>query len=143
MLIKPITVRLIAYGPQANLDALRGRAEDVLKDEHGKVDAACFVIIPAREVHAEIIAKRLDVEVPLKAPTASRPGIAITLPEVNERLTTEWLFEMPVAKTCVVFATWFSPREAVAWQLLIAQGNRWSENRPHTALSDQTDQAGH
>ncbi len=129
MLIKPITVRLIAYGPQANLDTLRSRAEAVLTDEHGSADPACFAIVPAREAHAEIIATRLDAEVPLKAPTASRPGIAITLPEVNERLTTEWLFEMPVAKTCVVFATWFSPREATDWQLLIAQGSRWSENR--------------
>jgi hypothetical protein len=128
MLIKPITVRLIVYGPEASLAALRSRAADLLQEEHGRVEAS-FTAPSAADVHAEIIATRLDAEVKLKAPTASRAGIAITLAEVNERLTTEWLYEMPVAKTCVVFATWFSPREEAAWQLLIAQGSRYAENR--------------
>ncbi len=140
MLIKPITVRLIAYGPKANIASLRGRAELLLKEEHGSIDAESVAIVPARVVHAEIIVTRLDAEVTLKPPTASRAGIAITLAEVNERLTSEWLFELPVAKTCVVFATWFSPREQTAWQLLIAQGSRWSENRRQTDQADQSDQ---
>src|SRR3954466_13462830 len=107
MLIKPITVRLIAYGPEANVAAIRGRAADLLKDEHGKADPAAFVTMTAEDVHAEIMATRLDAEGKLKKTTAPRAGIAITLAEVNERLTTEWLFELPVAKTCVAFATWF------------------------------------
>ncbi len=129
MLIKPISVRLIAYGPEASIAALRGRAADLLKDEHGSVDEASFARVPAADVHDEIIATRMDQEVKLKKPTASRAGIVITLADVNERLTTEWLHELPVAKTCVVFAAWFSPRENAAWQLLVAQGSRWAENR--------------
>ncbi len=129
MLIKPISVRLIAYGPEASVAALRGRAEDLLKDEHGTVDDASFTRDTALAVHDEIIATRMDPEVKLKKPTATRAGIVMTLADVNERLTTEWLHELPVAKTCVVFATWFSPRENAAWQLLIAQGSRWAENR--------------
>ena len=35
VLIKPITVRLIAYGQKANIAAIRSRACDLLKDEHG------------------------------------------------------------------------------------------------------------
>ncbi len=137
MLIKPITVRLIAYGPKASLAALRGRAEDLLKDEHGSVVADGIAIVPARIVHAEIIATRLDAEVTLKIPTASQAGLAITLAEVNERLTTEWLFELPVAKTCVVFAAWFSSRDESDWQLLIAQGSRWSESRRQNEKTDR------
>jgi hypothetical protein len=133
MFLKPITVRLIAYGPKDSVAALRSRAEDLLKDEHGSIDAANFAEVSAADVHAEIIKTRLDSEVPLKKPSAAKIGIAITLPEVNERLATEWLDELPVAKTCVAFATWFSPRESVAWQMLIAQGSKWSENRPQEA----------
>ena len=130
MQVKPITVRLIAYGQKANVAAIRGRAADLIKDEHGKVDEADFVIMKAADVHAEIIATRLDSEITLAKPTASQAGIANTLNQVHERLTNEWLFELPIAKTCTAFATWNSEREPVAWQLLIAQGGRWSENRP-------------
>jgi hypothetical protein len=52
------------------------------------------------------------------------------LPEMNERMVTEWMHELPIAKTCVAFATWFSPREQQNWQLLMADGGRWSEIRP-------------
>src|SRR5688500_6920018 len=128
MQVKPITVRLLVYGQKANVAAIRGRAADLLKDEHGKADESSFTLMPAAEAYAEIIAKRLDSEVELKKPTASQAGIAITLSGVHERLTTEWLFELPVAKTCVAFATWDSQKEPVSWQLLIAQGSRWSEN---------------
>lgn len=130
MQVKPITVRLIAYGPKANVAAIRTRAASLLQDEHGSVDETAFVTMAAADVHAEIMATRLDAEVALKKPGASQAGIAINLGNVHERLTTEWLHELPVAKTCVAFATWISQREPVAWQLLMAQGGRWSENRP-------------
>lgn len=130
MIIKPITIRLVAYGQKANVAAIRTRAVDLLKDEHGKVDAASFTDIPAATAHAEIIAKRLDTDVVLKKPSASRIGIIVTLPDMNERLTVEWLHELPIAKTCVGFATWISEREQVTWQLLMADGGRWSESRP-------------
>ncbi|MBA3707272.1 MAG: hypothetical protein H0W83_00460 [Planctomycetes bacterium] len=130
MLIKPVTIRLIAYGQKANIAAIRGRAADLLKEEHGAVDDACLAPASAADLHAEIIAARWDDEIPLKKPTASQSGLVIILAEVNERLTTEWLYELPVAKTCVAFATWISAREPVSWQLLIAEGRRWSENRP-------------
>ena len=132
MLVKPITVRLLAYGTKANIAAITSRAADVLRDEHGSADETAFVPMPAADVYAEIIGTRWDSDVELKKPSASQAGIAITLGRVHERLTTEWLFELPVAKSCVVFATWESQRDPVAWQVLIAQGDRWSDNRPRT-----------
>lgn len=130
MQITPITVRLIAYGSKANVAAIRTRAAALLKEEHTHVDEACFETLSAAVVHAEISTKRLETEVILVKPTPSQAGIAITLPEVHERITTEWLFELPVAKSCVALATWNSQREPVAWQLLMANGDHWSENRP-------------
>lgn len=129
MIIKPITVRLIVYGQKANVSAIRTRAAALLKDEHGKVDESCFDELTAAKVYDEIEAKRLDQEIELKKPGAAQAGLAITLPEVNERATGEWLDELPVAKTCVVLATWISGREPVAWQMLIIQGDRCSESR--------------
>jgi hypothetical protein len=131
MLIKPITVRIIAYGEKANLAAIRTRAVDLLKEEHGKADPSLIVDLPGTEVHAEIIAKRLDQDPELKKPTAKKPGLAITLPEMNEKTTVEWLHELPLAKTVVVFATWTSHRDNMDWQLLASDGSRWSESRPH------------
>ncbi len=131
VIIKPITIRLIAYGEKANLAAIRTRALDLLKEEHGKVDATLLVDLPATEVHADILAARFDQDVVLKKPTAKKPGLAITLPEMNERMTVEWLHELPLAKTCVLFASWTSPREGMDWQLLAVDGSRWSESRPH------------
>jgi hypothetical protein len=131
MLIKPIDVRLIAYGEKANLAAIRTRAVDLLKEEHGKLDPKLIVEVPGTEVHEEITTKRLDQDPVLKKPTAKKPGIAITLPEMNEKTTVEWLHELPLAKTVVVFATWTSHRENMDWQLLAADGSRWSESRPH------------
>jgi len=130
MLIKPITVRLIAYGQKANVAAIRTRATAFLKDELGAVDAALLVDLSAVDVHAEILATRWDAEIPIKKPTPSQAGICITLKEVHERLTTEWLYELPIAKSCVAFAAWISPRDATAWQLLLLQGDHHSENRP-------------
>lgn len=130
MIIKPITVRLIAYGQKANVANIRTRAADFLKEENGSVDATAFVELSAAKVHAEISAQRLETDIALKKPTPSQCGIAITLAEVNERMAGEWLQELPVAKTCVAFATWISFRENMAWQLLIADGSRWSESRP-------------
>ncbi len=130
MFIKPITIRLLAYGQKANIAAIRTRAAALLQDEHQRLDPALLVAMPAAEVHAEILAKRQDTEAELKKPGASQAGIAITLPEMNERATTAWLNELPVAKTCVAFATWTSPREGQACQLLIADGDRWTANRP-------------
>lgn len=130
MLIQPITVRLIAYGAKANVTAIRNRATDLLKDEHGQVDPAWLVPAEATAVHQEILAQRWDTEAVLKKPTPSQEGVIITLERVHERMTTEWLFELPVAKQCVAFATWVSAREPMAWQLLIAQGRHWSESRP-------------
>jgi hypothetical protein len=130
VLIKPITVRLIAYGQKANIAAIRGRAHDLLKDEHGHVDEAAFADREATAVHEEISAGRLDAEVAIKPPTRSQVGIAITLGEVNERLTVDWLHDLPVAKTCVAFACWTSHRDHASWQLLMASGGRWSESRP-------------
>lgn len=130
MLIRPITVRLIAYGQPSNLVAIRNRALDLLKGEHGSVDPAAIATVTAEAVHGEIVATRWDAEVPLKKPGASQAGIVIILTEVHERLTTEWLHELPVAKTCVAFATWLGAREPGSWQLLMAQGRHWSEQRP-------------
>lgn len=129
MLIKPITVQLLAYGLKANLAAIRKRAIDLLEDEHGRADPACFVEMPAAEVQAAIDSRRLDTEVVLLKPTPSHQGLALTLPEVNERATTAWLHELPVARTCVALAAWDSPREQLAWQMLLAEGRRWSESR--------------
>ncbi len=131
MIIKPITIRLIAYGEKANLAAIRTRATDLLKEEHGKTDPTLLNDLPATEVHAEILAARFDQDVVLKKPTAKKPGLAIILPEMNERMTVEWLHELPLAKTCVLFASWTSPREGMDWQLLAVDGSRWSESRPH------------
>jgi hypothetical protein len=80
-----------------------------------------------------VVAKRWDPEVVLKKPTASQAAIAITLPEVNERATTEWLRELPAAKSCVVFITWLSPRENADFQMLIADGDRATDSRPATS----------
>jgi len=131
MLIKPITVRLIAYGEKANLAAIRTRALDLLKEEHGKLDPTLIADVPGTKVHAEIMEKRVDQDVALKKPTAKKPGMVITLPEMNEKMTVEWLHELPLAKTVVVFATWTSHRENMDWQLLANDGSRWSESRPH------------
>ena len=131
VIIKPITVRLIAYGEKANLAAIRTRAVDLLKEEHGKLDPSLIVELPGSEVHAEIISKRYDQDVELKKPTAKKPGMVITLPEMNEKMTVEWLHELPLAKTVVVFAAWTSHRENMDWQLLANDGSRWSESRPH------------
>ncbi len=130
VLIKPITVRLLTYGQKANVAAIRKRAADLLKDEHGKVDAAAFVETPAAEVHAECLASRWDSDIELKKPTPSQQGLAITLADVHERLTNEWLDELPVAKTCIVFARWTSQRDQAQWQLTIADGQRHSDTRP-------------
>ncbi len=130
MFIKPITIRLIAYGQKANVAAIRLRAARLLKEEHGTVDPAALAEASAASVHEEILANRLDGEVVLKKPTPSQAGIVITLGEVNERMANEWIYELPIAKSCVVFATWSSPREGLAWQLLMADGGRWAESRP-------------
>jgi hypothetical protein len=130
VLIKPITVRLLVYGQKANIAAIRGRAEDLLKDEHGTIAPAAFKTMPGKKVHEAIGAERLDTELVLKVPPPSVVGLSITLTEVNERLTVDWLHELPVAKTCVAFATWISHREGTSWQLLMALGGRWSESRP-------------
>jgi hypothetical protein len=132
VIILPITVRLIAYGPAANISAIRTRAAALLEDEHGASDERSFAPLASAEAHAEITAKRWDTEVPLKKPPPSQAGLLVTLVDVHERATTDWLDELPVAKTCVAFATWISAREPVSWQLLIAQGRRWSENRPQS-----------
>lgn len=130
--IKPITVRIVAYGLKSNVAAIRTRAVALLKDEFGTADPALLRELPADDAHAEIAAKRWDPEVALKKPTASQAAIAITLPEVNERATTEWLRELPAAKSCTVFATWLSPREGADFQMLIADGDRATDSRPAT-----------
>jgi hypothetical protein len=128
--IKPITIRLLAYGQKANVAAIRTRAAAMLKDEHGAVPADAFTDLPAEKVHAEIVAKRSDGDPELKKPTPSQAGLVATLAEVNERMATEWLNELPAAKTCVVFATWTGSREPLAWQMLIADGDRSSDSKP-------------
>lgn len=130
MIIKPITVHIFAYGQKANISSLQHRSSDLLKDEHGTIDARLFVSKSSADIHAKIIAQQWDHDVALKKATPSQPGIAITLPDMNERLTIEWLHEIPVAKTCVIFATWVSHKEKMTWQMLIADGNRSSESRP-------------
>jgi hypothetical protein len=129
VLIKPISVRLIAYGQKANIAAIKNRAAGLLKEEHGKVQIDQFLDLPAKDVFQEIITNRWDNEVVLKTPTASSNGIVISLPDVHERMTTEWLYELPIAKTCVAFATWISHKDNTSWQLLLVQGRHWSENR--------------
>jgi hypothetical protein len=128
--IKPITVRITAYGQKANMAAIRTRAIALLKDEFGKADPALLSELKAADAHAEIVAKRWDGEIELKKPTASQAGTTIILPEVNERMTSEWLRELPIAKSCVFFATWTSPREGFDWQMLIIDGDRATDSRP-------------
>jgi hypothetical protein len=128
--IKPITIRLLAYGQKANVAAIRNRAAAMLKEEHGAVPADAFVDMPAEKVHAEIVARRSDGDPVLKKPTPSQAGLVVTLAEVNERMANEWLSELPVAKTCVVFATWTGSREPMAWQMLLADGDRSTDSTP-------------
>lgn len=127
---KPITIRLVIYGQKANVAAIRTRATALLEEEHGAAAPACFDEVTAAIAHAEVRAKRLDAEVDLKAPGAAQAGLIVTLPEMNERCTVEWLTELPVAKTCVCFASWTSMKEPVVWQMLVALGQRSSESRP-------------
>lgn len=129
MFIKPITVRILAYGTKSNVAAIRTRAAALLKDEFGAADPALLVERGAEQIHDEIAAARWEAEAALKKPTASQAGIAITLPEVNERATAEWLRELPAAKSCVVFAAWTSPREGLDYQMLIADGDRATDSR--------------
>jgi hypothetical protein len=130
VIIKPLTIRILVYGQKANIAAIRKRAVDFLKDEHNKVDPAWLVEKSAADIFQEISDTRWDAEVPLKKPGKSAVGIDITLPEVNQRMADEWMHELPVAKTCYVFATWLDPKENLNWQLLVAEGGRWSESRP-------------
>ena len=130
MIIKPITVRLVTYGQKANVAAIRTRAAALLKDEHGEVPPEAFAVATAADIHGEIAAHRLDTETVLRKPTAAQAGLVLTLADIHERMANEWLQELPVAKTCVVLATWDSPREGVSWQMLFADGDRWSESRP-------------
>ncbi len=133
MLIKPITLRLFVYGQKANVAAIRKRATDLLRDEHGKAAVAgldsAFVDAPAADLHTEILATTWDTEAAPKKPTPSQLGLIATLAEVHERMANEWLDELPVAKTCVVFAQWDSPRDGSSWQTLIVDGRRRSEQR--------------
>lgn len=133
MLIKPITVRLFVYGQKANVAAIRKRAHDLLRDEHGKaadsvLDTA-FVDAPAADLHTKILATTWDAEAAPKKPTPSQLGLIATLTDVHERMANEWLEELPVAKTCVVFAQWDSHRDGSSWQTLIVDGRRRSEQR--------------
>jgi hypothetical protein len=129
MLIKPITVRLLAYGQKANIAKVRKAACDLLDDEHDAIDPSWFVDRPGVEVFNEIVATRWDAEIALKKPSPSQLGIQIVMPDVHERITTEWLYELPIAKTCVLFASWHSTKDDGNWQLLAAEGDRWSERR--------------
>ncbi len=127
--IAPITIRLVAYGQKANVAAVRTRAISFLKEELGTVDDSWFAELDAATAHAEIVAGSTGCDVELRKPTKSQAGIAITLPEVHERMAGEWLNELPAAKTCVVFATWHSARDGLDWRLLIAEGDRWPEGK--------------
>jgi len=127
--IKPITIRLVVYGQKANVAAIRTRAAAMLKEEHGKADPAAFVELSAEAAHDEIAKVRRDAEVPLRKPTPAQAGLAITLAEVNERMASEWLNELPAAKTCVVLATWTGSREPMAWQMLILEGDRSTDSQ--------------
>ena len=133
MIIKPITIRLIAYGQKANIAAIRKRATDLLKEEHGTAAPDAFQESPAKDVHAKISATTLASEVALKAPTPSQAGITVVLAEINGRMGVEWLDELPVAKTCVVYATWTDFRAAMDWQVLIHESGRSSDSRPTSA----------
>lgn len=128
-LVKPITVRLLAYGSKANLAALRKGAGDALKDEHNKIDRSLFVDLPAEDVHIEVMSTRWDAEIKLKNPAPSMVGVRITLPDMHERMTMEWLNEMKVAKTCVVFAQWISMAHNEDCQMLCHEGDRWGDRR--------------
>lgn len=130
MAIKPITIRLVAYGQKANVAAIRTRAAAMLKDEHGKADPACFAEVTAEVAHDEIAAQRREPQPDLRKPTPAQAGIVLTLPEVNEKMAGEWLAELPVARTCVAFATWISHREGLSWQILFAEGAKGYHNQP-------------
>jgi len=130
MLIKPITVRLLAYGMKPNVSAIITRASDLLKEEHGAVPPTAISPRAAKKVYDVIMAEKWDTEVVLKKPAPSNAGVEIELKDVNERLTVEWLHELPLAKTCIAWATWTSPREGTIWQLVCAEGGRWSESQP-------------
>ncbi len=133
VIIKPISMRLVAYGQKANIAAIRRRAADLLKEEHGSADPAAMQDTAARQVHAEIVATTLAGEVALKAPTPSQAGLTVLLKDINGRMGVEWLDELPVAKTCVVYATWTDFRAGMDWQVLIHEGGRTSDSRPAPA----------
>jgi hypothetical protein len=130
MLIKPISVRLLAYGMKPNVAAILTRARDLITEEHGTVDPAAITTLTAKKAFELITAMKWDAEVALKKPAPSHVGIEIALTQVNERLTVEWLHELPLAKTCIALASWDSPREGTSWQLICSDGGRWSESRP-------------
>ncbi len=132
MIIKPLTIRLLVYGQKANISAVRKRATDLLKDEHGKknIDPNWLLDAPADDVYQEIIGSRWDQEVPLKKPGKSAVGFIVTLFEVNKRMADEWMHELPVAKTAVIFATWKDEKENLEWQLQMIDADRFSSSRP-------------
>jgi len=130
VLVKPLTIRLIVYGQKANIAAIRKRSIDFLKDEHGKIDPTWLLDVPADDVYKEIMDTRWDAEVVIKKPGKSAVGFIVSLPEVNKRMADEWMHELPVAKTCVVFATWLDPKDDLNWQLQIVDTARWSDSRP-------------
>ncbi|MFW5829017.1 MAG: hypothetical protein ACOCXA_02040 [Planctomycetota bacterium] len=128
-MIKFITLSLLAYGQKSNVSAVQRAAEAFLKEEADGFDASWFQERPAAEVHQEILDQVWDPDCTLKKPTASQQGIAITLPEVNERMAREWLEELKIAKTCVVFVHWHNPNGPSDHQYLILGGEHWFDSR--------------
>jgi len=129
MLIKPIDLTLYAYGQKANVAKIRKAAEDFLADEHDEVDPTWFDERPSSEVAETIQGLLWDQGTALRKATPAQPGLIIRMPAVHERMTTEWLFELKVAKTGVLFATWFSEAEQVDRQLLDINGEQWADRR--------------
>jgi hypothetical protein len=128
--IAPVTVRLLVYGQKANVANIRTRAQALAKEELGGAEAAACTEAEAEAVFDEIERDRHERDVALKKPTKSQAGAIIVLPELHERVANEWLAELPVAKTCVVCATWTSQRDRAVWQMLVAEGHRSLDSRP-------------
>lgn len=129
MKIKPITVTLLAYGTKANIAAIRKAATAQIEDDHDQADPSLFLERPAEDIHADIEAARWDPTAVLKKPGPSQAGLQVTMPDMHERMTTAWLNELKVARTCVVFASWFSEAEQERCQMLCAEGEHWMDRR--------------
>ena len=128
-MIKPVTMVILAYGTKGNITKVRNASAAFLKEENDEAGDECFVDDKALAIYEHILSERWDDTVVLKKPTKSQEGIMVTLPDVHQRMVTEWIQEMVVAKTCVLFASWYSPNDDEHHQMLAADSDKWFDTR--------------